>query len=93
MFKSMDGAYEKGRSVFYAQVRRISPTSKLMKIVFETLKKIERAKKNNRSSTATRLRRKLSSIKQQVKQFEAARDKKDWKAAAKHLKKAESYRA
>ena len=93
MFKSMEDTYVEGRSVFYAKLRKISPVSKLMRIVLSILKKIGRAKRGNRSSTATRLRRRLSSIKQHVKRFESAREIRDWKAAAKHLKKAESYSA
>jgi hypothetical protein len=78
-----------GRQVFYAQMRKISPVSKLMRHVFSTLKKIVEAKQKERAIQLRALRAELAQLKKLVDRFEDYRDQKQYARAALELKKIE----
>jgi len=59
----LDHYGDQGRQVFYAQLRKISPASKLMRHVFSVLKKIVVAKQNERHIQLRALREELSQLK------------------------------
>lgn len=78
-----------GRQVFYAQMRKISPASKLMRHVFSVLKKIVEAKQKERAIQLRALRTELAQLKKLVDRFEDYRDQKQYARAALELKKIE----
>jgi len=78
-----------GRQVFYAQMRKISPVSKLMRHVFSVLKKIVEAKQKERAIQLRALRAELAQLKRLVDRFEDYRDQKQYARAALELKKIE----
>jgi len=88
MYAGMLGHYgSSGRQVFYAQLRKISPASKLMRRVFSLLKQIVEAKQKDRATQLRSLRAELSALKRLVDRFENYRDQKQYARAALELKK------
>lgn len=88
MYQGMQDHYgDEGRQVFYAQMRKITPTSKLMKHVFSTLKRIVEAKQKNRTAQLRSWRAHLAQLKRSVDRFEEFRDQKQYARAALELKK------
>lgn len=89
MYQSMTKGYEngEGRQVFYAQVRKIVPTSKLMRHVFSTLKKIVEAKQKERTGQLRAWRAHLNQLRRLVESFEDFRDQKQYARAALELRK------
>jgi hypothetical protein len=78
-----------GRQVFYAQMRKISPVSRLMRHVFSMLKKIVEAKQKEHTVQLRALRAELAQLKRLVDRFEDYRDQKQYARAALELKKIE----
>jgi len=78
---------ERGRGMFYAQLRKISPSSKLMRHVFSVLKQIVTAKQKNRTSVVKGLRTHLNQLKRLVTRFENYRKDKQYAQAAMILSK------
>ena len=90
MYNGMLAHYgPQGRQVFYAQMRKISPASKLMRHVFSILKKIVEAKQKERPVQLRALRTELAQLKRLVDRFEDYRDQKQYARAALELKKIE----
>jgi hypothetical protein len=88
MYDAMLTRYgERGRSVFYAQMRKISPASRLMRHVFSILKKIVVAKQNENTEQLKQLRDELTRIRRLVTAFENFREQKQYARAALELKK------
>jgi hypothetical protein len=83
----LDHYGDRGRQVFYAQLRKISPTSKLMRRVFSLLKQIVEAKQKDRAIQLRSLRAELGALKRLVDHFENYRDQKQYARAALELKK------
>lgn len=91
MFTNMQEEYgaKEGRSVFYAQLRKITPVSKLMRHVFTTLKKILVAKQKDDKVRLDGLRVELARLRRLVASFENFREQKQFARAALELKKIE----